>query len=240
MYWITSSPLVLEIDVDVRRFVAFARQEAFEQQLAARRVHLGDAEAEADGGIRRRAAALAEDLLRLRPADDVVDGQEVVLVAQLGDQREFVRDLRLHRRRRALRPARARAGFGQGEQVLRGGHAGRHQFFRVFVAQFVERESAACGDVCALFEQRRRVEPVQFMQRAQVALAIGLQARAELLHRRVQADGSEHVQQRLARAFVHQCLAGGAHRQLQVQGERVQREVAARVVAVAQGGEGEP
>ncbi len=58
------APLVLEVDVDVRRLVALARDEALEQQVHARRVDLGDAQAVADRRVGRRAAALAEDALR--------------------------------------------------------------------------------------------------------------------------------------------------------------------------------
>src|ERR1044072_2034925 len=39
------APLVFEIDVDVGRLVALARDESLHEQLAARRIHLGDAEA---------------------------------------------------------------------------------------------------------------------------------------------------------------------------------------------------
>jgi hypothetical protein len=52
---------VFEVDVDVGRFVALLRQEAFEQQVAVFRRDRGDAEAVADRGIRGRTAALAED-----------------------------------------------------------------------------------------------------------------------------------------------------------------------------------
>mgnify|MGYP007112962232 CR=1 FL=1 len=45
--------------------------------------------------------------------------------------------------------------------------------------------------------------------RAQVRLGIGLQAEAALGHRRAQAYGGEHVVQHLARAHVHDHVAGG-------------------------------
>ena len=60
------APLVLEVDVDVGRLVALGRDEALEEQLDAYRVDGGDAEAVADGGVGRRAAALAEDAARGR------------------------------------------------------------------------------------------------------------------------------------------------------------------------------
>ncbi len=86
------APLVLEVDVDVGRLVAFLRDEALEQHAHPRRVDLGDAERIADRRVGRRAAALAEDALRARERDDVVDGEEVGLVAELRDQRELVLD----------------------------------------------------------------------------------------------------------------------------------------------------
>ena len=58
------APLVLEIDVDVGRLAPLRRDEALEQEIGAVGIDLGDAEAEADRGIGRRAAALAEDALR--------------------------------------------------------------------------------------------------------------------------------------------------------------------------------
>ena len=77
---------MLEVDVDVGRLVALGRDEAFEQKIETRRIHLGDPEAIADGGIGGRAAALAEDFLRAREAHDVVHGEEVRRVIERGDQ----------------------------------------------------------------------------------------------------------------------------------------------------------
>ena len=71
------APLVLEIDVDVGRLAPLRRDEALEQEVGAVGIDLGDAETEADGGIGRRAAALAQDALAAREAHDVVDGEEI-------------------------------------------------------------------------------------------------------------------------------------------------------------------
>ena len=86
------APLVFEIDVDVRRLVALARDEAGEEEVMVGlgRIDGGDAEAEADHRIGGRAAALAENALLPRPAHDVVHGEEVVGVVQLLDQRQLV------------------------------------------------------------------------------------------------------------------------------------------------------
>ena len=60
------APLVLEIDVDVRRLAPLGGDEALEQQVDLGGVDGGDAEAVADGGIGRRAAALAQDAAAAR------------------------------------------------------------------------------------------------------------------------------------------------------------------------------
>ena len=66
--------------------------EALEQHAHPRRVDFGDAERVADRGVGGRAAALAQDAFAARERDDVVDGEEVGLVAQFRDQRELVLD----------------------------------------------------------------------------------------------------------------------------------------------------
>ena len=75
--------LVLEVHVDVRRLVALGGDEALEEEVHARRIDFGDAQAVAHGGVGGGTPALAEDAERTRVADDVVHGQEVVLVGEL-------------------------------------------------------------------------------------------------------------------------------------------------------------
>ena len=84
---------VREVDVDVRRALALLAQEALEEQAEADRVHGGDAETETDGGVRRRAASLAEHAGAAREAHDVPDDQEIAREAELADDRELVRQL---------------------------------------------------------------------------------------------------------------------------------------------------
>ncbi len=69
--------LVLEVDVDVRRLIALGGDEAFKQQIAARRIDLGHAQHKAHRRIGRRATPLAEDVLAAGEAHDVMHGKEV-------------------------------------------------------------------------------------------------------------------------------------------------------------------
>jgi hypothetical protein len=78
--------LVLEIHIDVGRLVAAGGDEAFEQQIMLGGIDGGDAEDVTNGGIGRRAPALAENALRARETDDLVDGEEIWRVGQFLDQ----------------------------------------------------------------------------------------------------------------------------------------------------------
>ncbi len=87
---------MLEIDVDVRRLLALLADEAFEQEIDLHRIDGGDAEHIADGGIRRRAAPLAENVLAPGKAHDVMDRQEIRRDFHLGDKRQFLFQCRTH------------------------------------------------------------------------------------------------------------------------------------------------
>src|SRR5690606_21463049 len=100
-------------------------------------------EHEADDGVRGRAASLAENPLAARELHDVVHGQEIRLVTQIGDQLEFVLDEPLGFRRDAAGPAPMLAALDERAQMARGRLAPRHELARVLVAQLVEREGAA-------------------------------------------------------------------------------------------------
>ena len=76
------APFVFEIDVDVRRLVAFLRYEALEQQIISCWIDRSDAQHVADGAVRSAAAALAENVLRPGKAHNRMDGQEIWRVAQ--------------------------------------------------------------------------------------------------------------------------------------------------------------
>ncbi len=74
------APLMLEVDVDVRRLLALSREEAREEQVMLHRIDRGDAEQEADDAVCRAATPLAENgrILRACITDDVVHGQEIM------------------------------------------------------------------------------------------------------------------------------------------------------------------
>ncbi|MNQ88920.1 hypothetical protein D3C85_1042100 [compost metagenome] len=232
--------LVLEIHVDVWWLVALAGHEAFEQHVHPRRVDLGDAQGVAHRRVGRRTAALAENLLAAGEAHDVMDGEEVTLVTQLGNQRQLALDQVAGLLRHALRPAPGHALLAQMAQPGRGRLPLRDQFTRVLIAQLAEVEPAAPGDVQGLLQQLRRVEFGQLLQRAQVALAVGKQHMPGLGHCGVMANGSHGILQRPPPACVHVHIAAGHRRDAYRRRQRQQLSQALAVIGATVQLHGQP
>src|SRR5436190_19935757 len=81
---------VLEIDINVGRLAPIGGNETFEQETPIARINISDAQAIADCRVRRRAAALTEDVLAARVLDNVMHGQEIRRVVELSDQGELM------------------------------------------------------------------------------------------------------------------------------------------------------
>ena len=224
------APLVLEVDVDVRRLVALPADEALDQQVDACRIDLGDAQRIAHGGVGGRAAALAEDVLAAGETHDVMHGEEVRLVGQFGHQLQLVFDLRTDLVRHAVGPAPAHALFRQVAQPACGGVAVRHQFGGVAVAQFGQAELATVGKAQGFGPERGGVDRGQRLAGAQVALTILEQHRAGLGHGLPMGDRGPHVLQRAAPAHMHVHVAGRDQRDAERGGHAFKQAQAARVV----------
>ena len=228
------APLVLEVHVDVGRLVALARNEALDQHDAQRGVDLGDAERPAHRRIGSRSAALAEDAALAGEAHDVVDGEEIGLVSKLSDQCQLVFDQLAHpggcrigiggrtrgraggRGRTVLvcpRVTPGQAAFGKLPEPDRGALARRHQFIRVFVTQFVQRETAAGADLEGFGQQLGGVAARQGAPAVQPAFGIGLQGQAGCGDAAAQAHGAQGIGQRAPGGDMHEGSAGRNERQ---------------------------
>ncbi|MNM62005.1 hypothetical protein D3C81_733180 [compost metagenome] len=187
--------LVLEIDIDIRGLIALARQKTLEQQVAAHRVQLGDAQHETHHRVGRRATALTENALAAGKLDDVVNGKEIALVVQLGNQLKFVFQRLTGFLFETVGPAPALPLFAQVAQPGAGRLPGGHQLAGVLVAQLAQVETAAGGNAQGFIEQRLRIQLGQLRQRAQVTLAVGEQALPGLGHGAVMTDRRHAVLQ---------------------------------------------
>src|SRR5690606_4250334 len=68
------APLVLEVDIDIRRLVALPGDEAFEERVDYVGSDIGDVQAITDDRIGGRSAPLAKDALFAGKLHDVVNG----------------------------------------------------------------------------------------------------------------------------------------------------------------------
>ena len=195
------TPLVFEIDVDVRWLFSFAADETLEQRVAFHRVNRRHAQAVADGGIGRRTATLAKNFLASGKTHDVMHRDEKHLVFKLFDQRQLFLDADRDFSRYAFGVAFPRAHFRQAPQALRRRFDRWHHVFfgiTVHAANFIQIEGAARRH----FERgAQQISGINFSQphaRAQMRFGIDLQLEPAFVHRFTELDGGQHVMQRLA------------------------------------------
>ncbi len=208
------APLMLEIDVDIGRLAPLRRNEALEQQIAALGIDLGDAEAVAHGGIRRRPAPLAENAAPTGKAHDVMHGEKIGRVVQFTDQCIFVVERVTHFGRHAVWIAMARAFFGKSNERLLRRRESLANFVRIVVGQFVERKTAAVEKAQRFRDRLRRgaKQPRHFLSGFQMALGIGFQPPAGTVEREMLADTGDHVLQRPPLRRVIEHIAHGNER----------------------------
>ncbi len=187
---------------------ALPGDEALEQHLHARRVHLRDPQAVADRRVGRRAPPLAQDAAGAGKADDVVHGEEVGLVAELGDQRQLIIEHLPDLLRHPVGPALRSPHQGQAPQMAAGRFTLRHQLVGILVAQLVEGEAAGASDLQGGREQVIRIEALKLAPASQVPLPVLLQGIPRLIHADPEPDGGEGIEQGLSPGKMHQNPAG--------------------------------
>ena len=181
---------MFEVDIDVGRLIAFVGYESFEQQMQARRIHLGNVQAITHRRIGRRTAALTQNTFAARVFDDVVDGDEEILVLQPADQFEFGFDQRSDVFRDTIRPASRGAGQRDLTQEFTRRQMWRHQFYRIFVAQFIERKTTSLEQRHRFLQHLGRIQRAQPGDRAQVMFAVRMQRGSQRCDRRLQTNRS--------------------------------------------------
>jgi hypothetical protein len=200
----------------------------------------GDAEAVAEDGVGRAAAALAEDAARTGEPDDVPDGEEVARVVELLDEGQLLVDLppdvlgrgavppptsavldeRAQQRhpgdplpRGAARVRGDRRGGGgeRGRPRLRGRGEDRRQ--RVLAADLVEPEPARIGDLRRRLEPFREVGPQlrHLLRSLQRPLGVREEPAPGAIDGGAEANAGEDVLQRLPPAVVRVHVVGDRH-----------------------------
>ena len=170
-----------------------------------------------------------------------MDGEEVGRVGELADQFELVAERLADIVRHAAGIITPRPDPGEPFELLLRAAAAGHRVDRIFVAQLVEAEVAALGD---LDRARERFgvtpkEPRHLRRRLQVPLGIDVEQRARLADGAVLADAAHHVLQHPPLGDVVLHVVGGDELQLVRFGILGQHGKTPRVVAAKQrrGGE---
>ena len=238
------APLVLEIDVDVRRIVPLPGDVAGEEEvvLGPGRIHRGDAQAEADRRIGRRAAPLAQDALAARPGDDVMHGQEVVGIFQLLDEREFLAKEGADLVGNTRGEAPGGAPPGEIGQMPVGRLARRDRLVGIFVLQLGEIETDPPGDLERALHRRRPggEQPGHLGRRLQVPLGVGGEDEARLADGAPFTDAGEDILQRPLLGRVIKDIAGGDDRRAGRRAQGVERGQSLEIAGAIGPGRGQP
>ncbi len=138
--------LVLEVDVDIRRFIALHADEAFEQQAHPHRVDGRNLQRVAHRGIGCRSSPLAQNAALSGEPNDVPDRQKISWEIELLDQLQLPLYLKSDVRGNSIRVAHRQPLLGQFSQVADRAVAGRKVLLRKMVAKLLQAEVAGIGD----------------------------------------------------------------------------------------------
>ncbi len=186
-----------QIEIDVGPFAALFRQKTLEQQLHAHRIDRRDAEAVADGAVRRRPAPLHEDVVMAAEIDDVPDDEEVAGEIEALDEIELARNLRAGPIViRTIALARAQVGQLAEKRAVR--LARRHRIVGKAIAEIGHRVVEPLAEHLCRGERRGQIakQPRHLFWRFQIALGVARELLPRLRERGLVMDAGEHVEQR--------------------------------------------
>ena len=163
--------LVLEIDIDIRRFIPLATHKAFEEHIDSIRIDGRHSEREADGTVGRSTTSLTENASTTREGDDVVHCEKVWRVTQVINDGELVLKLTCNFRWNTARIAFARTFPDELAQVVHRGHPCWNDLVWILISQLVEREPRR-----TFKKTTCRLDRFRFIRKSQEHLARTLQS----------------------------------------------------------------
>ena len=211
------APLMLEIDVDIRRFLSLHRKKALEQEIDLCRVHTGDAKAEADDGIGGRTTPLTQNIFSAGIAHNVINREKVSRILQLFDQRQFLVDQRLHLRRDAVSAVMTSGTFpGEIMQMLLRRLAGRHRLVGIIIFQLIKLEGDGRDEIGGSLDCFSVVaeQPQHFLWWFQVAFGVLFEKLPGCENSRVVAGCRQHILKRAAVGMMIEHVIGGEQRHI--------------------------
>ena len=177
------APLVLEIDIDVGRLLAFLDMKRSNKRLARVRAYGRNAEAITNQRIGGRAAALAKNAFRRGKLYNVVDRQKISGAIQLFDNREFLGQGVLDVRRNPAGYRRLGPSFVKATSASCGRCIAMAEFAGIIRLELIQREPATLQEARRLADGLgcSAKKPRHLFGGFQMPLGIGRQKRARLL-----------------------------------------------------------
>ncbi len=188
-------PLMLEINVYIRRLIPLLADKPLEQQVYTRRIDRGNTQTIANRRVRRRPAPLTQNPPAPGKSHEVPDRQKVVLIAKLGDEPQLVFEQLAHPAGNAAGITLRCAGPRElREMFVRAAPRG-HQLVRILVVQLVQTKVAAACNLYGAFQPLgvRRVTAPKLLASAQVPLRVGEQPPARGRERALLPNARQHV-----------------------------------------------
>ena len=206
---------VHDVEIDVGRLAALAREKPLEQQHHPRGIDGRDPQAVADYRVGRRAAPLAEDAVLAAVLNNLAHRQEIAAVVEFLDQRQFPVDLLADGLWNAARKPRARTVERELAEPAGRGKAVGQPLSRIAIADLGQRERAALRHLAGSRDERRLVgeQPRHLRRRLQIVLGVRLEPAAGGRQRNAVADTGDHILHVAARRLVVQHFGGGHQRQ---------------------------
>ena len=162
-----------KIEIDVGPLASFFGKEALEQQLHLHRIDCSDSKRVTHSAVRRRAAALNEDVVFQAELDDVPNNKEIAVKTQLPDERELALDLAP--RLIIVRTKTAKRAFLRALPKKRSHRlALAHGIFRKLVAEILQRELKPARKLDSIGDGFRQVakEPRHLRGRLEMTLGV--------------------------------------------------------------------
>ena len=176
-------------------------------------VDSGDTERVAHGAVGRRAPPLHQDVVGAAVLDDVIHDEEVAGEVEAPDDLQLVGDLAARLAgERSLTVARACPLLGQRAQVLVRGLAGGQRIVGEAIADVLEREGQAHGQLAGIRDGLGEIgEEARHLQAGlEAALVVQRQETAGGVERGLLADAGQHVGQRASAGPRGEVIVTGA------------------------------
>ena len=138
---------------------------------------------------------------------DVENGEEVIFVLQFCNQFQFLLDQLPDLAFLSMGPAYFGAFFHQLPQICRSTEIWRYQFFRIFIAKFIQGEVTQAGYPQCVSKKFGRVEGLNHRHWAQVFFPVGKQQTSGKPDRLAHAYGRDNILQWLPVRMVHMHIA---------------------------------